>query len=286
MRLEEVSDSTVRNNYFHDIGCPWPDRGHATHWFDATNVTFEYNTAYNILYGAMFLKSNPRNNTIRYNKFIYVGIDTGYPAINHSNQNGGGGNSIHHNIIVCATHAADDAGIRVHTALPNGAEEYYNNTFYNCDRGFWSYPVSTSGHSFYNNVVHVSSPQYRNDAGSSNPVFTLDHNAYYASGGASWRYGDVVRSSLADWQSYWNNQKESSSRVVDCQFVNPGLSLSSDFHVQNATCKTMGSDGGYVGALESDDACVGYGCGEPIPGGDEPPPDVGGLHRTDVTEGG
>lgn len=85
--------------------------------------------------------------------------------------------------------------------------------------------------------------------------------------------------------------KEANSRALDCGFVDPRADplrdsagvCTGDFHITNPTCKTLASDGGFVGAFESDTACVGYRCGgSGAPS--TPPVDVSALKRSDTKQ--
>ncbi len=280
VRLEGTDHVFLSNVWIHDITF---DTHSAIKMYRTASPTFEYLTINNVPGNTMVeFKDNTTNMILRYSKLI--GAKQPLWGPNQSPPNGG--HNIHHNLIVCDGTDIDIGGVRVLTSLPNGNNTYDHNTMYNCAQGlqYWN-GVSNTKFTYTNNISsitgggnHINVGTY--GAGSGNDLTALNNNAYAT---AKWAWntsedGSNSFTSLADWRTFWQSRKgrsgfESASAIVDCGFVSPGLTTTSDFHIKNAACKTMSSTGGYVGAYDSDAVCIGYGCGSstPPPSTNQPP---------------
>ncbi len=276
LRIETAGNLTIQNVYIHDVMRGGSDRGNGIKMFDVDDSTFDHVTVYNTLYSGLELKADCTNDTFRYGKLINVAQQAGESAIRGANQTPpNGGHQIHHNVIVCGASDSETSGYYIPTPHETGVDQFHHNTVYKCAQGVNLGDGASGTHIvIHDNIIEMTSASaiYNTvTARWSSPcegcVYDgLNNNAYRYAG---WRWnttsdGAHNYSDLASWQAFWDGLGhatfESASRVADCQFVNPSKAVSADFHVQNATCKSMSSTGGYVGAYDTDAACLGYGC--------------------------
>lgn len=280
LRIERADHVTVRNVYIHDVMRPALDRGNGVKLYDTDDSLFESMTIYNTMYSGIEIKDSCTNNEFRYNRLINVAQTPGEGAFRGANQNPpNGGNDIHHNVIVCGSDDAEAAGYYIPTTMSAAPEMFHHNTVYRCANGHKMGENATNTMAnVRDNIFQITGPAtswstvigYYTPSCSGCGYTALDYNAYTV---PRWRVntsadGGRNFTDLASWRSFWSgkgNGFEAHSQVLDCQLASPGRTLSSDFHVRNAACKTLSSTGGPIGAYENDGACIGYGCSSAPP---------------------
>jgi len=111
----------------------------------------------------------------------------------------------------------------------------YNNTIYNCPRGFFKYSSYATGMTIKNNIVSECAILVERDTGDG--TMTLDNNRYYLSGGytGAFDWNGTTYDSLAAYQSA--SSQDATSSVGDPGLVNPA---NDDF--------TLASDSPCIGA--------------------------------------
>jgi len=282
VRPDYSNNLKLTNNYIHNMLRGLPDRASGMTAFEAPGMVITYNTFYNIQYQAVNLKQNDDNVTISYNAAFQIGLNGGggestFQYCTQAGTDPTTGTLISYNVMASSMTHNDVGAVTVFAGACGGTHTLDHNTFYACTEALTVRP-STPTHVFTNNVVYCSASPNEggllangNYGGEGGTLLTLNNNAYQSTqfNGSGGRWKDLATNydGIAAWRTHLGAGKENASQYRSCAMVSPTVPTcnasgvyTGDFHITDTTCKTLSSTGGYVGALISDTACVGYGC--------------------------